>query len=72
MRVHRTVHGRPQDGELLISPPGTLVPGGATVFAETDGERVRFGTATAGGAVHARSGSWSAGPGRRAAYPRLS
>ncbi|MEV5201198.1 sugar kinase [Streptomyces sp. NPDC053720] len=47
--VHRTVHGRPQDGELLISPPGTLVPGGATVFAETDGERVRFGTATAPG-----------------------
>ncbi|MCX4851178.1 sugar kinase [Streptomyces sp. NBC_00893] len=49
VRVHRTVHGRPRDGELLISPPGTLVPGGATVFAETDGERVRFGTATAGG-----------------------
>ncbi|MFF2900269.1 sugar kinase [Streptomyces sp. NPDC057966] len=49
VRVHRTVHGRPQDGELLISLPGTLVPGGSTVFAETDGERVRFGTATAGG-----------------------
>ncbi|MFE3945727.1 sugar kinase [Streptomyces sp. NPDC059118] len=49
VRVHRTEHGRPRDGELLISPPGTLVPGGATVFAETDGERVRFGTATADG-----------------------
>ncbi|MEE1748602.1 MULTISPECIES: sugar kinase [unclassified Streptomyces] len=49
VRVHRTVHGRPRDGELLISPSGTLVPGGATVFAEADGERVRFGTATADG-----------------------
>ncbi|MFE6668063.1 sugar kinase [Streptomyces sp. NPDC057697] len=47
--VHRTVHGRPRGGELLISPPDTLAPGGATVFAESDGERVRFGTASADG-----------------------
>ncbi|MFI5548728.1 sugar kinase [Streptomyces sp. NPDC051738] len=41
VRVHRTVVGRPRDGEVLISPPGTLELGGATVFAQTGGERVR-------------------------------
>ncbi|MFG2407740.1 sugar kinase [Streptomyces brevispora] len=49
VRVHRTVAGRPRDGELLISPPGTLVPGGATVFAEDRGEQVRLSTAPAAG-----------------------
>ncbi|MET9037705.1 sugar kinase [Streptomyces mirabilis] len=49
VRVHRTEVGRPRDGELLISPPGTLEPGGATVFAETDGERVRVRTGPADG-----------------------
>ncbi|MGW6054283.1 sugar kinase [Streptomyces sp. NPDC055189] len=48
-RVHRTVAGRPRDGELLISPPSTLLPGGATVFAEDGGQRVRLRTAPAAG-----------------------
>ncbi|MBG0851825.1 sugar kinase [Streptomyces spinoverrucosus] len=47
--VHRTVAGRPRDEELLISPPRTLEPGGATVFAETGGERVRIRTGPAHG-----------------------
>ncbi|WP_052424849.1 hypothetical protein [Streptomyces fulvoviolaceus] len=47
--VHRTVVGRPRDEELLISPPGTLEPGGATVFAEADGERLRVRTGPADG-----------------------
>ncbi|MBK3390589.1 FGGY-family carbohydrate kinase [Streptomyces sp. DEF1AK] len=49
VRVHRTVGGLPRDEELVISPPGTLAPGGATVFAETGGERVRLGAAPAEG-----------------------
>ncbi|MET7507112.1 sugar kinase [Streptomyces albidoflavus] len=49
VRVHRTVGGLPRDEELVISPPGTLAPGGATVFAETGGERVRIGAAPAEG-----------------------
>ncbi|MFG2881602.1 sugar kinase [Streptomyces sp. NPDC048297] len=49
VRVHRTVVGRPRDGELLVSPPGTLEPGGATVFAEAGGERVRVRTGPADG-----------------------
>ncbi|MGW1181437.1 sugar kinase [Streptomyces drozdowiczii] len=49
VRVHSTVAGRPRDGELLISPPGTLVSGGATVFAEDRGERVPLRTAPAAG-----------------------
>jgi hypothetical protein len=49
VRVHRTVVGRPRDGELLISPPWTLEPGGATVFAEADGAPVRVRTGPAGG-----------------------
>lgn len=50
VRVHRTVVGRPRDEELLISPPGTLEPGGATVFAEAGGDRVRVRTGSADGA----------------------
>ncbi|AZQ38080.1 sugar kinase [Streptomyces cyaneochromogenes] len=49
VRVHRTAAGRPRDEELLISPPGTLEPGGATVFAEADGERLRVRTGPADG-----------------------
>ncbi|WP_329461490.1 sugar kinase [Streptomyces sp. NBC_01431] len=49
VRVQRTTVGRPRDGELLISPPGTLEPGGPTVFAEADGERVRVRTGLADG-----------------------
>ncbi|MEV5126336.1 sugar kinase [Streptomyces decoyicus] len=49
VRVHRTVAGRPRDGELLISPPGTLEAGGATVFAETGGQRVRVKAVPADG-----------------------
>ncbi|MGW7365475.1 sugar kinase [Streptomyces sp. NPDC054841] len=49
VRVLQTVVGRPRDGELLISPPGTLEPGGATVFAEAGGERVRVRTGPADG-----------------------
>ncbi|WP_327432461.1 sugar kinase [Streptomyces sp. NBC_01236] len=56
VRVHRTVVGRPRDEELLISPPGTLEPGGATVFAEAGGERVRVRTGSADGA-----GGWAEG-----------
>ncbi|UYM23056.1 hypothetical protein NQP46_02345 [Streptomyces albus] len=41
--------GLPRDEELVISPPGTLAPGEATVFAETGGERVRLGAAPAEG-----------------------
>ncbi|WP_326768347.1 hypothetical protein OG978_30990 [Streptomyces sp. NBC_01591] len=47
--AHRTVAGRPEDQELLISGAGLLEPGGATVFAEAGGERllVRTGPAEA-------------------------
>ncbi|MFC9233415.1 hypothetical protein ACFTZI_31385 [Streptomyces decoyicus] len=51
VRVHRTVAGRPRDGELLVSPPGTLEPGGATVFAEAGGERVRVKAVPGDGTV---------------------
>ncbi|WP_406333534.1 sugar kinase [Streptomyces sp. NBC_00203] len=60
VRVHRTVVGRPRDEELLISPPGTLEPGGATVFAEAGGERVRVRTGSADGAGGRAEGT--AGP----------
>ncbi|MFC7263876.1 sugar kinase [Streptomyces lutosisoli] len=60
VRVHRTVVGRPRDEELLISPPGTLEPGGATVFAEAGGERVRVRTGSADGAGGRADGA--AGP----------
>ncbi|WP_369263080.1 sugar kinase [Streptomyces sp. R35] len=60
VRVHRTVVGRPRDEELLISPPGTLEPGGATVFAEAGGERVRVRTGSADGAGGRAGGT--AGP----------
>ncbi|MFE7302428.1 sugar kinase [Streptomyces sp. NPDC057579] len=76
VRVHRTVAGRPRDGELLISPPGTLVPGGATVFAEDAGERVRLRTtpAVGGGAREVRlvvrdAGSRTAVPAGTAMVP---
>jgi hypothetical protein len=46
--THRTVAGEPRAQELLISPAGTLEPGGATVFAETGGQRVRVRTGPAG------------------------
>lgn len=51
VRVHLTAVGRPRDGELLISPPGTLEPGGPTVFAEAGGEPVRVRTGPADGTV---------------------
>lgn len=49
--VHRTVAGRPRDEELLLSPPGALEPGGATVFAESGGRRVRLRTGPQGTAA---------------------
>ncbi|WP_433893199.1 hypothetical protein [Streptomyces sp. CA-111067] len=48
--AHRTVAGRPRDEELLLSPPGALEPGGATVYAEADGRRVRLRTGPEGSA----------------------
>ncbi|KUJ67402.1 hypothetical protein ACZ90_28390 [Streptomyces albus subsp. albus] len=48
--THRTVAGEPRAEELLISPAGALEPGGATVFAESGGQRVRVRTGPAGGA----------------------
>lgn len=63
VRVHRTVVGRPRDEELLISPPGTLEPGGATVFAEAGGDRVRVRTGSADGAGGRAEGT--AGPADR-------
>ncbi|MEV8351121.1 sugar kinase [Streptomyces niveus] len=78
VRVHRIVAGRPRDGELLISPPGTLVPGGPTVFAEVGGERVRLRTApaTGGGAREVRllvreAGSGTAVPAGTAMVPAI-
>ncbi|MFB6988907.1 MULTISPECIES: hypothetical protein [unclassified Streptomyces] len=49
--AHRTVVGRPEDRELLISGAGVLEPGGPTVFAETDGQRLGVRTGPAGAAA---------------------
>ncbi|MCM2416950.1 hypothetical protein [Streptomyces sp. RKAG293] len=49
--THRTVAGRPRDEELLLSAAGALEPGGATVFAEADGQRVRLRTGPEGTAA---------------------
>ncbi|MFE9771741.1 hypothetical protein ACFYOV_08745 [Streptomyces sp. NPDC005931] len=46
--THRTVDGVPRGEELLISPAGALEPGGATVFAQSDGRPVRIRTRPVG------------------------
>ncbi|WP_033313323.1 hypothetical protein RFN58_29595 [Streptomyces iakyrus] len=42
--THRTLGGEIEAEDLLVSPAGALEPGGATVFAETGGRRVRVRT----------------------------
>ncbi|MFE6719235.1 sugar kinase [Streptomyces albidoflavus] len=69
VRVHRTVGGLPRDEELVISPPGTLAPGGATVFAETGGERVRLGAAPAEGGTGREVQLLVRGAGARSGVP---
>ncbi|MFE7109894.1 hypothetical protein ACFU98_02960 [Streptomyces sp. NPDC057575] len=46
--AHRTVAGRPENQELLVCGAGLLEPGGAAVFAEAGGERLRVRTGPAG------------------------
>jgi hypothetical protein len=59
---HRTVDGVPRAEELLISPPGALEPGGATVFAHSNGRPVRIRTKPVGPSagrpvsIHVRAG----------------
>ncbi|WTD01230.1 FGGY-family carbohydrate kinase [Streptomyces albidoflavus] len=69
VRVHRTVGGLPRDEELVVSPPGTLAPGGATVFAETGGERVRLGAAPAEGGTGREVQLLVRGAGARSGVP---
>ncbi|MET8740886.1 hypothetical protein [Streptomyces sp. NPDC004728] len=49
--AHRTAAGRPENQELLVSGAGLLEPGGAAVFAEAGGERLRVRTGPAGAAA---------------------
>ncbi|MCX5108741.1 hypothetical protein OOK13_09380 [Streptomyces sp. NBC_00378] len=49
--AHRTVAGRPENQELLVCGAGLLEPGGAAVFAEAGGERLRVRTGPAGAAA---------------------
>ncbi|MFF3781120.1 hypothetical protein [Streptomyces sp. NPDC001933] len=46
--AHRTVAGRPENQELLVCGAGLLEPGGAAVFAEAGGKRLRVRTGPAG------------------------
>ncbi|MFC9753991.1 hypothetical protein [Streptomyces sp. NPDC056921] len=49
--AHRTVAGRPENQELLVCGAGLLEPGGAAVFAQAGGERLRVRTGPAGAAA---------------------
>ncbi|WP_406014388.1 hypothetical protein OG520_22500 [Streptomyces sp. NBC_00984] len=49
--AHRTVAGRPEDQELVVSEAGHLEPGGETVYAHAAGQRLRVRTGPAGAAV---------------------
>lgn len=49
--AHRTVAGRPEDQELVISEAGHLEPGGETVYAQAAGQRLRVRTGSTGIAV---------------------
>ncbi|SFY23060.1 hypothetical protein OH786_19140 [Streptomyces atratus] len=49
--AHRTVAGRPEGQELVISGAGHLEPGGETVYAQAAGERLRVRTGPAGAAA---------------------
>ncbi|WP_329262352.1 hypothetical protein OG223_45235 [Streptomyces sp. NBC_01478] len=46
--THRTAGGAPRAEELLICPAGALEPGGATVFAQSEGRPVRIRTRPVG------------------------
>ncbi|MGW1847635.1 hypothetical protein [Streptomyces sp. NPDC001966] len=49
--AHRTVAGLTENQELLVCGAGLLEPGGAAVFAEAGGERLRVRTGPAGAAA---------------------